>query len=397
MLFIFLVFFLCFLFVLYPNSSAIEITSIQTLTKSWLPPGFYSFVLMVRHWHLSLFYVFCELWGTVVLSLLVWGFINDNIVFHEAKKMYPIFLLIFAGIIAGKTTQALTLEKRYFSLSSFQTAWEQSFALQLLIASLSCAVIIILFLKLNSLFSCKKSDELCKPSEQTTLNTGQKSNILYVLRLLVEQKILLYITILVFSYNVTYNLFEIIWIHQIKLMYVDSLSFNLYVGKITANLGIFATLASLVVISFGKSKLFSNWLAIACVAPTVCFITTLLFILSFYQVFNIFTINSTLFFASCQIVLGRVCKYTVFDETKESAFIPLPQNIKRKGKAFIDLFSFKFGQLISNFIIQVLIIMFLSASSIEPYLLGIIFTMNFIWYISVIRLWKVLQKMARSS
>ena len=43
---------------------------------SW-PKGFAGPIAIFRNWSFCLFYVMAELWGSVVVSLLFWGFANQ--------------------------------------------------------------------------------------------------------------------------------------------------------------------------------------------------------------------------------------------------------------------------------------------------------------------------------
>lgn len=51
-----------------------------------------------------MFYLMAELWGSVVLSLLFWGFANDINTVDEAKSYYPLFGLVanLALILSGQ-------------------------------------------------------------------------------------------------------------------------------------------------------------------------------------------------------------------------------------------------------------------------------------------------------
>ena len=46
------------------------------LVASW-PKGFAGPIAIFRNWSFCLFYVMAELWGSVVVSLLFWGFANQ--------------------------------------------------------------------------------------------------------------------------------------------------------------------------------------------------------------------------------------------------------------------------------------------------------------------------------
>ena len=59
---------------------------------------------MLQNWTYSLFYLLANMWGSVVVSLMFWGFANETTTVDEAKKYYPLFglganvALIFSGL-----------------------------------------------------------------------------------------------------------------------------------------------------------------------------------------------------------------------------------------------------------------------------------------------------------
>jgi hypothetical protein len=60
-------------------------------------------IAIIRNWTYCLFYVMAELWGSVVVSVLFWGFANQITTVEEASQFYPLFglganvALIFSG------------------------------------------------------------------------------------------------------------------------------------------------------------------------------------------------------------------------------------------------------------------------------------------------------------
>ena len=68
-----------------------------------LPVGVHGLVKIVENWTFSLFFVFAELWGSVVISVLFWTLANDICSVSEAKTVYPMmgiaanFALVSAG------------------------------------------------------------------------------------------------------------------------------------------------------------------------------------------------------------------------------------------------------------------------------------------------------------
>lgn len=77
MIFPFIVFFGAFAFVLYPLRDAIHPIGLADKLVAALGPSSVGPVAILRIWSFCLFYVMAELWGSVVLSLLFWGFANQ--------------------------------------------------------------------------------------------------------------------------------------------------------------------------------------------------------------------------------------------------------------------------------------------------------------------------------
>ena len=101
----FLAFFMLFAFVLYPNAHLIHPVESANYLASLLPDtaGFRGVIAIYRNWSYALFYILSEMWGSMVLSLMFWGFANDITKTSEAKRFYALFgiganvALIFSG------------------------------------------------------------------------------------------------------------------------------------------------------------------------------------------------------------------------------------------------------------------------------------------------------------
>ncbi len=65
-------------------------------------------ISIFRNWTYALFYTMAELWGSVVVSVLFWGFANEVTTSKEAKRYYPFFglganvALIFSGQVSDQ-------------------------------------------------------------------------------------------------------------------------------------------------------------------------------------------------------------------------------------------------------------------------------------------------------
>lgn len=75
----FIAFFGAFGFVLYPLSNYIHPEAFADKLLNILGPRFLGPLAIMRIWSFCLFYVMAELWGSVVISVLFWGFANQVI------------------------------------------------------------------------------------------------------------------------------------------------------------------------------------------------------------------------------------------------------------------------------------------------------------------------------
>ncbi|KAK1281710.1 hypothetical protein QJS10_CPB22g01029 [Acorus calamus] len=103
----FIAFFGAFGFLLYPLSGVIHPTALADRLLGALGPSFLGPVAILRIWSFCLFYVMAELWGSVVISVLFWGFANQITTVEEAKQFYPLFGLgaNIALIFSGRTVK----------------------------------------------------------------------------------------------------------------------------------------------------------------------------------------------------------------------------------------------------------------------------------------------------
>lgn len=75
----FIIYFGAFGFVMYPLSNYIHPEALADKLLAALGPRFMGPLAILRIWSFCLFYVMAELWGSVVISVLFWGFANQVI------------------------------------------------------------------------------------------------------------------------------------------------------------------------------------------------------------------------------------------------------------------------------------------------------------------------------
>ena len=73
----FIIYFGAFGFVMYPLSNYIHPEALADKLLAALGPRFMGPLAILRIWSFCLFYVMAELWGSVVISVLFWGFANQ--------------------------------------------------------------------------------------------------------------------------------------------------------------------------------------------------------------------------------------------------------------------------------------------------------------------------------
>ena len=98
-----------------------------------------------------------------------------------------------------------------------------------------------------------------------------------------------------------------------------------------------------------------------------------------------------------QNIFSKGAKYSLFDPCKETAYIPLEEETKRKGKAAIDVICNPLGKSGGATIQQILILVFGSLTACTPYLAGILVVVVFSWLRAATRLGKEYEALKASN
>lgn len=413
MIALFLGFFTLFLLVLHPNREALELTTIADFLQSRLPEGLKGLISVIRHWPLSLFYVLCEMWSAIVLSMLFWGFANEVTSVDEAKRFYAIFALgaNFSGIFSGQSAQMLTVHEYNPNIPFGNAAWEQTLGLQLGVVLLVGTAIVFLFRWVNKTiqeqnkharYGSTFAPEVLPKDGANQQDAPKKLSLSECFSYMMKSSYMIYIAVLVVAYNIVYNLSDVLWTYQVSQRFHEAAEFNSYINQVASITGIFATLSGFIL--SGNVIRRYGWTITAVITPVIWLLTSIgFFACMLYETNPIFTdilyslshlpvATLILLFGSAQICLGRAAKYTVFDETKEIAFIPLPKEEQRKGKAVVDGIASRFGKSGGSLTIQVLLVLCGNLAFTIPYLAGIFMIVITLWLIAVRNLGKRVAK-----
>ncbi|MBT4962574.1 MAG: NTP/NDP exchange transporter [Francisellaceae bacterium] len=401
----FLSYFAIFALILFPNRESLELNSFYNymLSMGVDSKGLKGLVAAVRHYNLTIFYVMCELWSSVVLSMLFWGFANEITKVNEAKRFYAIFALgancsgIFTGVFVT-WLGSVTLPDVFNYTGGIKWVFYQLMA----VLFLGLCIVGIFYWLNKSILHMSNMKTITIPKKKSDMSLKE------CFRYMFSSKYLSYIVILVVAYNVVYNLADVMWTDKVKSIYQSSEAVNAYMNRITQITGFISAIFAFII--SGNVIRRYGWTVAALVAPIIWLLTSLGFFSGllfestipeflasidaseiFYTMFAN-PANLVLLLGSIQICLGRGCKYTVFDETKEIAFIPLSQENQRKAKAVVDGIASRFGKSGGSVIYIILFTFLGSVSETVPYVSAIIFIAIGLWVFAVIGLGRMVTK-----
>lgn len=389
MIIIFLSCFVLFAFVAYPLRDSLHPHALADKLEAFLPIGFKGLISMFRYWTFTAFYVMSELWATIVLNILFWGFANQVTKVGEARRFYGVFGIgaNFAGILAGQSSNFLSQIPNFFrstSLSGYEN-WEY-------IQMILITVVTICGLATMGIFRWMNTNVLNDPSfdefhhNKKVAKAKGKLSFRENFSYLSNSKYLICIAMIVISYNLVINLIEIVWKDQLRRLYPDPADFNGYMNNLVTAIGVISTITALfmsnIINRFG-------WTKTALITPIVMLVTgfgffTFIFFRESLADVVVALAGTTplaiaVFFGAAQNCLSKAAKYSVFDATSNIAYIPLSHESKVKGKAAIDGVGSRLGKSGSSFLCQGLLLFFSTLSACVPYIAVIFFIMIGVW------------------
>lgn len=380
----FILFFALFAFVLYPLKDKLHPHDLARELESVLPPGFKGFIAMFHYWLFTAFYVLSELWGSIILTVIFWGFANEVTRIGEATRFYSIFQVgsNFAAIAAGSFAYLLTSGM----------LWEETLTILLTLVIFCGIASMLIFWWMNkNVLNAPDFEELHKAAK--VIKTRKRLSLRESFTFLSNSKYLVYIAIIVVSYNLVIHLIEVIWKDQLRTLYPSPSDYNMYLNSQTAVIGVVSALTSFVLAGIlGRF----GWTRTALITPLVMLVTGFGFFTFFFfrEQLNEVVINVigttplalAVFFGAAQVCLSKAAKYSVFDATKEMAFIPLSHESKLKGKAAIDGVGSRLGKSGGSLIYQGLLMFFSTIGATSPFVAGIILTAIACWILATKKL-----------
>lgn len=400
----FLCYFALFAYILYPMRESLQPIESAAYLQSLFPSAKW-LVGLYTHWISSTFYVIAELWGSIILNVLFWGFANDVTKVDESQRFYSVFSIgsnlaaIVSGLLAGAfaavdqdTFSALSLVQR-------EIMWEQALQIIMSVIIVSGLLTIAIFYWVN-----KKVFDSAQYRDVHTAFTPRKKKQKLSLResfkILSRSKYLLCLAIMVVAYNLVINLVEVVWKDQLRTLYPDKNQYMAYYAKVTIAMGIISTTTAV-----GMAKIIGRfgWTTTALITPILIVSTSVgFFAFMFFQDFasdSILALTGysplaiAVFFGAAQNATSKAAKYSVFDATKEMAFVPLTHEERIKGKASIDGVGSRLGKSGGSLIHSSLLMLFSSFSVCAPYIAAILMIIIFLWIYAISVLGKKYSKL----
>lgn len=377
----FLVYFAVFAFILYPNPDQfrLDAETVQSISNQY--PNFQWFVKIAGQWVFASFYTISELWGAMMLSLLFWQFANQIIKTDEAKRFYSMF-----GLLGNCALPATSLLLGYFLNENIHIVPERfRFTPILVIIIISGLVVMALYYWVNA-----------KVLTDTTLYTPSKAakkekmklSFAESFKLIFSSKYLGLIAVLILSYGISINLVEGIWKSKIKLLYPTKEAYTMFMGQFQAWQGYAAILFMIIGSNILRRV---SWSVAAAITPLMILVTGIAFF-AFIFFDNTIAMHITGLFTSgplviaviigmIQNVLSKATKYSLFDATKEMAYIPLADELKAKGKAAVDVIGGRLGKSGGGIIQSTCFMLFptLTFQEATPYFAIVFFVIVILW------------------
>lgn len=401
----FLIFFGLYPYWIYPFVDNLHMSLDTINSYQQLYPNFKWIIPLVGNWTYTLFYILSELWGSAVLSLLFWQFANSITPVKEARRFYGMFGFLgnFGLLLSGPAIIFVSQSIHEMGLSRAEST---GLMLQYLMAFVIAAGALLLFtfywMNKNVLTDKRFYDpEAMGEGKKKKAKLSMAESFKYIL----QSPYLGLIAMLVLAYGVSINLFEGVWKGQIKIAYPTEVEYNRVMGGLSTVTGGIAVVLMLV----GSNLLRKfSWRTCALITPVVLISGILIF-------FGVIYYNNTLLPDGMKIVdaisagviskelivfavvlglfvnaFGKAVKYSLFDPTKEMAYIPLDPELKVKGKAAVDVIGGRGGKSAGSYIQMGLLTLFSGSALyqlvpiIAPVAVGIVG----LWILSVFGLSK---------
>lgn len=385
-IFTFIFLFFVYGFIIFPNQELLIPHQSANKIISLIGSKYEHLVAIYRYWMHSIFFVAAELWGSIVIFLLFWGFSNQIIHYNESKRFYTVFCA--GGNLASMLTGPIVW---HYAKKFIDQKFSLTVQYLMFYAIIIGIIIMLLHFFINKFVLTDKKfydpNKIKKESEKKTSLSLIKS-----FKFIFKSKYLISLAAMVICYGLTINLIEVTWKANLKLQYPNPANYHAFMGTISLCVGASSFFIALFI---GSSIIrFLGWKRSSLLCPILIGGSGILFLFLALNKDNLSSISTYIkispiliitAFGAFQNVFSKALKYSIFDPTKEMAFIPLDQESKVKGKAAVDVVGSRLGKSGSSWI-QILLIDLVGTGtifSITYLLIPIVLISTLLWSFSI--------------
>ncbi|NGX39916.1 MAG: ADP,ATP carrier protein 1 [Chlamydiae bacterium] len=388
----FVTYFLLFAFIIFPNSEALNFGNLATRLHETLPVGFFGLIAMICNWTFTTFYVISELWSVLVLTVLFWGFANDITPLSQAKRCYGLLNIgsniapILGGFLALFIINDLIASSEVMNTDQ----WHHSLIkLTLLISFFACLAMGV-FYWINRNIVPNEPHAVDSHAESVKKSNKKRLSLRDCIRHITKSKYLTCLALIVLGYNIAVNFTDVLWKEQLRKHFTDPNAMLAHMNQVTIGIGCIATVGG-ILFSILIRRL--GWTFVAIITPIVMVVMAIgFFSFLFFEsrltgiamaLFGTTPLIMTVYLGSVQNCLSKAGKYSVFDASKELAFLALDSESRLRGKAAIDGLGSGVGKSGASLTYQAMILGMGSISLSAPYIGGILVAVFCAWIYSV--------------
>jgi ATP:ADP antiporter, AAA family len=323
----FIGFFAAFAGIIYPARNYLHPHGFADMLATKLPLAAAPLISILRNWTYALFYTMAELWGSVVVSVLFWGFANEITTSKEAKKYYPLFGLgaNVALIFSGQYVKYVSSVRA--GLAEGIDPWGHS--LKMLMGAVcffgTCIVGLYTHMQNNVLKDPTVAADL-SPATKALAKSEKKAatsmGLVESAKYLASSAYIKNLALLVIAYGMSINIVEVTWKGKLKAAFPDPNDYSAFMGNFSTATGS-VTLIMMILGRFIFTKF--GWGIAALITPVVLLVTGAAFFslilfndawMPLMTRFGTTPLMAAVLIGAAQNVLSKSAKYSLFDPCK---------------------------------------------------------------------------------